>query len=283
MSAPQEIEIHPTAIVAPGAQLGVGSRVGPYAVIGPEVALGRGTIIGPHVVIEGRTRGGDQNQFFPFCSIGGRPQDLKYHGEESVLELGHRNIIREYVTLQPGTKGGGMLTKIGSENLFMAGTHVGHDCVVGDGNVFANLASLAGHVTVGSFATLGGLSAVHQFTRVGSLAFIGGGSMVVQDAPPFCIVQGDRAKLYGVNKIGLQRRGFTEGVVKDLHRLYKRLFLGAEGGAGTLKDRLDLLEAEYADQGGEGATAIKELLSFVRSSARGVTPPPREEPIEKAD
>ncbi|MCL4139356.1 UNVERIFIED_CONTAM: hypothetical protein GTU68_039304, partial [Idotea baltica] len=204
------MSIHSTAIIHEGASLGEGTEVGPYSVIGSKVKLGKNNIIKSHVVIEGNTEIGDENTFFQFASVGAAPQDLKFHGEDSKLIIGNKNTIREYVTLQPGTEGGGMLTSIGDQNLFMASSHVGHDCKVGNANVIANSVALAGHVTIHDFVIMGGLSAVHQFVRIGDSSMISGGSMVIKDIPPFSIAQGDRASLVGINKIGLERRGFSK-------------------------------------------------------------------------
>ena len=176
------MSIHPTAIIGPGARLHPTVQVGPYAVIGPQVEIGAGTSVGPHAVIEGRTRLGERNRVFQFASVGAQPQDLKYAGEDSALEIGNENLIREFTTLHKGTTGGGGVTRIGDRNLFMAYAHVAHDCQVGNGCVFANSATLGGHVEVGDFVILGGLAAVHQFTRVGRHAFIAGGSMLLMPA-----------------------------------------------------------------------------------------------------
>ena len=201
------MSVHPTAVVAPGARLHPTVEVGPFAVIGPQVTIGAGTTVGPHAVIEGRTRLGERNRVFQFASVGAQPQDLKYAGEDSALEIGNENLIREFTTLHKGTTGGGGVTRIGDRNLFMAYAHVAHDCQVGNGCVFANAATLGGHVEVGDHVILGGLAAVHQHTRIGRHAFVAGGAMVVMDVPPFCTAQGDRAELVGVNSIGLARHG----------------------------------------------------------------------------
>lgn len=258
------VDIHPSAVVSPGAVLGDGTSVGPYTVIGPNVVLGKGNRVGSHVVIEGNTRIGDENNIFQFASVGSRPQDLKYHGEPSTLEIGNRNIIREYVTLQPGTEGGGMRTVIGDDNLFMVTSHIGHDCVVGNRNVIANAVAVAGHVTIGNGAILGGLVAVHQFVRIGDLALISGGSMVIKDVPPFCMAQGDRATLAGINQIGLKRAKFSEAEIHSIKKVYRDLFLGD----GVFKTRLEnCLNAYKSD------VRTLFLLNFVKGSERGVTTP----------
>lgn len=259
-------QIHPTAIIADTAELGAGCTVGPFSVIGPHVKLGQNNQIGSHVVIEGYTSIGNGNRFFQFASVGAIPQDLKYHGEASQLILGDNNIVREYVTLQPGTEGGGMLTRIGNKNLFMACVHVGHDGVVGDNNVFANAAMLAGHVTVGSGAIVGGLVGIHQFVRIGDSAMLGGGTMVVKDIPPYMIAQGDRAGLVGVNSIGLQRLGFSDDEIKAMERAYRSIFMGK----GLWSERLAAAESEFSSQ-----PRVLALLNFIKASERGVTMPRR--------
>ncbi len=256
------MSVHPTAIVAPGAGLHPSVEVGPYAVIGHQVQIGAGTTVGPHAVIEGRTRLGERNRVFQFASVGAQPQDLKYAGEDSALEIGNENLIREFTTLHKGTTGGGGVTRIGDRNLFMAYAHVAHDCQVGSGCVFANGATLGGHVEVGDHAILGGLSAVHQFTRVGRHAFVAGGSMVVKDVPPFCTAQGDRAELVGVNSVGLSRHGFSEEQIARVKEAYRILFRSKL----PLEDALERLRTELGDQ-----TEIQVLLSFVTTSQRGIT------------
>lgn len=256
------MSVHPTAIIAPGARLHPSVEVGPYAVIGPQVQIGAGTTVGPHAVIEGRTRIGERNRVFQFASVGAQPQDLKYAGEDSALEIGNENLIREFTTLHKGTTGGGGVTRIGDRNLFMAYAHVAHDCQVGSGCVFANGATLGGHVEVGDHAILGGLSAVHQFTRIGRHAFVAGGSMVVMDVPPFCTAQGDRAELVGVNSVGLSRHGFSEEQIVRVKEAYRILFRSKL----PLEDALERLRTELGDQ-----TEIQVLLSFVTTSQRGIT------------
>lgn len=259
-------EIHSTAVIAPGAVIGEGSTVGPYAVIGPHVRLGARNKIGPHVVLDGHTTLGDDNVVFQFASVGAPPQDLKYRGEASTLSIGSRNIIREYVTLQPGTSGGGMTTTIGDGNLFMANCHVGHDSHIGDGNVFANSAAIAGHVTVCNKVTVGGLSGIHQFVVIGDQAIVGGGAMVAKDIPPYTMAQGDRARLVGLNKIGLERNGMSSEQIAQLRKLYREVFFGD----GALQERVRSLlgvNSEFA-QG-------KAFLEFIARSKRGVAGPRR--------
>jgi UDP-N-acetylglucosamine acyltransferase len=256
------MSIHPTAIIGPGARLHPTVQVGPYAVIGPQVEIGAGTSVGPHAVIEGRTRLGERNRVFQFASVGAQPQDLKYAGEDSALEIGNENLIREFTTLHKGTTGGGGVTRIGDRNLFMAYAHVAHDCQVGNGCVFANSATLGGHVEVGDFVILGGLAAVHQFTRIGQHAFVAGGAMVVMDVPPFCTAQGDRAELAGVNSIGLARHGFSEEQIAQVKEAYRILFRSKL----PLEEAIERLRTELGDQ-----KEIQMLLAFVTTSQRGLT------------
>jgi len=256
------MSVHPTAIVAPGARLHATAEVGPYAVIGPQVEIGAGTIVGPHAVIEGRTRLGERNKVFQFASVGAPPQDLKYAGEDSALEIGSENLIREFTTLHKGTTGGGGVTRIGNRNLFMAYAHVAHDCQVGNGCVLANAATLGGHVEVGDHVILGGLAAVHQFTRIGKHAFVAGGAMVVMDVPPFCTAQGDRAELAGINSIGLARHGFSEDQIGRVKEAYRILFRSKL----PLDEAVERLRTELGDQ-----PEIQELLTFVTTSQRGLT------------
>ena len=256
------MSVHPTAIIGSGARLHPTVEVGPYAVIGPQVEIGAGTTVGPHAVIEGRTRLGERNRVFQFASVGAQPQDLKYAGEDSALEIGDENLIREFTTLHKGTTGGGGVTRIGNRNLFMAYAHVAHDCQVGSGCVFANSATLGGHVEIGDHVILGGLAAVHQFTRIGRHAFIAGGSMVVMDVPPFCTAQGDRAELAGVNGIGLARHGFSEDQISRVKEAYRILFRSKL----PLEEAVERLRTELGDQ-----SEIQTLLTFVTTSERGLT------------
>ena len=253
--------IHPTAIIAPGADLAADVQVGPYAVIGEHVRIGAGSSIGPHAVIEGRTTIGCDNQIFQFASVGAIPQDLKYHGEETFLEIGDRNKIREFTTLHLGTGDGGGITRIGNDNLFMAYSHVAHDCMVGNHVILANGATLAGHVEIEDFAILGGLSAVHQFTRVGAHVMASGGSMIAQDVAPYTIAQGDRAKVVGLNLIGLKRRGFSEEVLRTIKQAYKLVFrsgLKLEEAIAEIEKTLD------------SSPELDHLVDFLKKSERGI-------------
>ncbi len=253
--------IHKTAIVHEKARLGEGVEIGPYAIIGEHVVIGAGTRVGPHAVIEGWTEIGRDNRIFQFASVGADPQDLKYRGEKSLLRIGDRNIVREFVTLHRGTVDGGGETVIGSDNLFMAYSHVAHDCTLGDRVIMANGATLAGHVRIDDFAILGGLCAVHQFTRVGCHVMISGGSMVAQDIPPYTIAQGDRAKTVGVNQIGLKRRDFSDEIVSDIKQAYKLVFRSGL----RLEEALDRIAAELTD-----SPEIRVFTDFIRGSERGI-------------
>lgn len=253
--------IHATAIVHPAAKIATGVEIGPYAVIGEHVSLGEGTTVGPHAVIEGWTEIGRDNRIFQFASVGAAPQDLKFHGEKSYLRIGDRNMVREFVTLHRGTESGGGETIIGNDNLFMAYSHVAHDCIVGNRVILANGATLAGHVQVDDFAILGGLSAVHQFTRVGAHVMVSGGSMVAQDIPPYTIAQGDRAKTVGLNLVGLKRRGFSEESLRAIKKAYKIIF------------RSGLRQEEALQKIAEELSSGPELdlfVDFIKNSQRGV-------------
>ena len=253
--------IHASAIVDPSARLAADVEIGPYSVIGAEVEIGAGTVIGPHVVIMGPSKIGRENRIFQFASIGDAPQDKKYQGEPTSLELGDRNVIREYVTLNRGTDEGNGKTTIGDDNLFMAYSHVAHDCRVGNHTVFANAASLSGHVEVGDYVTLGGFTSVHQFTQIGSRAFCGLGSVVTQDIPPFSTAAGNRARVVGINKEGLRRRGFSADLIRALHRSFREL----------LKSKLSRQDAfENLRPLCEKYPEVEEFVNFVRNSKRGI-------------
>ena len=253
--------IHPTAIVAPEARFGTGTVVGAYSVIGPRVVIGEGCQVGPHVVIEGPTTIGDRCRFYPFACIGTDPQDLKYRGEETRLEIGDDNVFREGVTVHRGTAGGGGVTRIGSHNLLMAQTHVAHDCQVGSHVIFANAATLAGHVTVEDGATVGAFSGVHQFCRVGRHAYVGGYSVITQDALPYVLTVGNRAKGFGINVIGLERKQFSAEAIAALKNAYRILFRSRL----TLAAACAQVEAECGAQ-----PEVRVLLEFIQRSERGV-------------
>jgi UDP-N-acetylglucosamine acyltransferase len=236
--------IHPTAVIASSAEIGEGCVIGPFCIIGPKVKLGNDCNLHSHIVVDGDTHIGEGCIIFPFTSIGVIPQDLKYNGEDTKLRIGARNKIRENVTIHLGTVDDNSITKIGDDNLFMVGAHVAHDCVIGNGNVFANNATLAGHVHVGNNVVVGGLSAVHQFCRIGDHAMIGGMSGVENDVIPYGLVMGERARLAGLNLVGLERRGFDKADMKILMKAFKTLFMGEEG---TFKDRLAQVSVDYKD------------------------------------
>lgn len=255
-------EIDSTAIVSPNALLAPDVVVGSYVVIGPNVTIGSGCVVGPFTRIEGPTAIGERNQFYGHASIGGPPQDLKYNGEHTELVIGNGNVFREFVTVNRGTTGGGARTTIGNENFFMAYAHVAHDCHVGSHTIFANNATLAGHVEIADYATIGAFSAVHQFCRVGEHAFVGGGSMITQDVMPYAKTVASRDnRSYGINTIGLERKGFSKETVEALQRAYKILIrskLRAEEALQKIEDELGLFpEARY-------------LVEFVRASKRGI-------------
>lgn len=253
--------IHETAIVSPEAEIGEGCYIGPFSTVGAEVMLGSGVRLDSHVVVDGPTSIGDETHVFPFASIGLAPQDLKYAGEPTSTEIGKRNHIREFVTIHRGTEGGGGRTKIGDDNLFMAQAHVAHDCQIGNSVIMANAATLAGHVEIADRANVGAYSGVHQFCRVGLEAFIGGYSVVVKDAPPYAIIQGNHAKCYGLNKVGLKRRGYSKETIERLHRAY-HLLLSAKLNTSQAVERI---KEEIAD-----CPEVDILVSFIESSKRGV-------------
>jgi len=253
--------IHPTAIISPGAEVAPDVRIGPCVVIGEGVVLEPGCVVGPHAVLEGPTTIGADCRIGSFAALGGPPQDLKYGGEVTRLEIGPGNDFREYVTVNRGTAGGGGVTRIGRDNFFMAYAHVAHDCQIGDRTIFANAATLAGHVEVQDGATIGAFSGVHQFCRIGKEAFIGGYSVITQDALPFVKSVGNRAKAYGINTVGLQRKGFDPGAIESLKRAYRFLFQSA----------LNTTQAcEKIEQELGASDECRYLVSFIRSSTRGV-------------
>lgn len=249
-------DIHPTAIIHPGARIGAGTRVGPYSVIGDGVSLGRDNEVGPHVVLEGETRLGDRNRLFQFCAIGAAPQDMAGGGAVQTV-IGNDNIIREFVSIHGGAAG----TRIGSRNLLMTGSHVAHDCHLGDEVRMASGATLGGHVQIEDAAWLGGLCAVHQHGRVGALAFVAGGAMVTQDVPPYCLVQGDRARLVSLNLVGLKRAGLSAETILRLRRAYGGLFRSTD----TLSERIAAVRAAFPTD-----VHVARMVAFVEGSSRGV-------------
>ncbi len=254
--------VHATVILSPLAELGENVTVGPHTVIGDNVIIGDSCWIGPFTVIEGPARVGRNNRFYGHCSIGTDPQDLKYNGEETFLEIGDDNVFREFVTVNRGTSGGGGRTKIGSRNLLMTAAHIAHDCVIGSDIIFANAATLAGHIEIGDHATIGAFTGVHQFCRVGIHAFIGGYSVITRDALPFVKTVGIRgdAKIYGINRIGLERKGFSEERIRALNEVYRVLFRKKL----TLKEALAEVAGKL-DRTGD----TDELIRFVETSERG--------------
>ncbi len=255
------MQLHPTAIVSSEAVLGAGVEVGPYVIIGPGVTIGADSKIGAFTRIEGPTAIGERNVFYGHASIGSPPQDLKYHGERTELNIGNDNVFREFVTMNRGTAGGGGMTTIESGNFFMAYSHVAHDCHVGSHTIFANNATLAGHVEIGDHSTIGAFSAVHQFCRVGDHAFIGGFTVVTQDALPYIKTVGDRpAKTYGINTIGLQRKGFSAEAINALDRAYRILIRSKL----KLQDALQKIETDL-----EFFPETRYLVDFIRGSRRG--------------
>lgn len=261
-------QIHATAIIEQGARLGEDVLMGPYCSVGGMVELGDGVRLHSHVVVAGKTTIGPNTHVFPFASIGHPPQDLKYKGEESELVIGANNIIREHATMNPGTAGGGMITRIGNNCLFMVGAHVAHDCDIANHVILANNATLAGHVEVDDFAILGGLSAVHQFCRIGRHAMIGGMSGVENDVIPYGSVTGNRAQLDGLNIVGLRRRGFSRSEVAAMRKAYRLLFAHE----GTMAERLEDVAEMYKDN-----NAVMDIVGFIRSdSSRAICQPKSE-------
>jgi UDP-N-acetylglucosamine acyltransferase len=254
------VTIDPTAIVRPGAQIGRGSVVGPHAVIGEQVRIGRDCRIGASSVVDGMTEIGDGTEIFPFASVGLIPQDLKFRGEPTRLVIGSRNVIREFVTIHRGTAGGGGVTEIGDDNVFMAYAHVAHDCHVGNSTIFGNAATLGGHVTVEDWATISAGSGVHQFCRVGRHAFIGGYTVITKDALPFAKTVGNRARIYGVNTIGLERRRFTKDAIAKLRRAFRHLLHSNTSRALAQIERDPTL----------ACAEVQYLVEFIQTSSRGV-------------
>jgi len=261
-----QTSIHPAAIVHSGAYLGTGVTVGPYAIIEEQVHIGDGTVIDAGAQIKRYTTLGAKNHVHSMACVGGEPQDLKFGGEESTLVIGDRNRIREFSTIHRGTEGGGGVTRVGSDNLMMAYSHIAHDCVVGDSNVLANAATLAGHVTVDNEVVVGGLSAVHQFVNIGDFAFIGGKTGVAQDVPPFMLAVGERATLRGLNLIGLRRHGLSSEEISALKSAYKLIWRSNQ-------ERNEVMQQVETELG--NFPQVMKLLEFIRSSKRGTITPER--------
>jgi UDP-N-acetylglucosamine acyltransferase len=252
--------IHPTAIVDKGARLGRDVSIGPYSVVGPEVALGDGVKLHAHVVVDGVTSIGPKSEIFPFASIGLRPQDLKFKGERSSLVIGARTVIREHVTMNPGTGGGGLVTKVGDDCLVMVGAHVAHDCQIGNHVILVNNATLGGHCTIEDYAIVGGLAALHQYVRVGAFGFVGGMSGVEADVIPFGMVIGNRAALSGLNITGLKRAGFNREQIHTLRQAYRLLF----SNEGTLGERLTDLESQEAFAKDPN---VRRIIDFIKAKS----------------
>jgi UDP-N-acetylglucosamine acyltransferase len=255
-------EIHPSAVVSPGAQIGRDCYIGPYSIVGEHVVLDDRVRLQAHVVIEGRTFIGKDTMVFPFVSIGLAPQDLKYKGEPSETRIGERNRIREFVTINRGTEGGGMLTSLGDDCLIMTQAHLAHDSIVGNNVIMANAATLAGHVTVEDGANIGAYSGVHQFCKVGREAYIGGYSVVVKDALPFALTVGNHAKCYGLNVTGMKRRGYTREIIETLHHAFHLL----------LSSKLNTTQAvQSIRENIKDSVEVDHLVAFIEASERGVT------------
>ena len=253
--------IHESALVSSKARIGANCHIGAYSVLGEEVVLGDRVHLESHVVIDGRTLIGDETRIFPFVSIGLAPQDLKYAGEATATEIGKRNHIREFVTIHRGTSGGGGLTKIGDDNLLMAQAHVAHDCRIGNEVIMANAATLAGHVEIADRANIGAYSGVHQFCRIGLEAFVGGYSVVVKDAMPFAVIQGNHAKCFGLNRVGMKRRGYSKDTISKLHHAFHLL----------LNSKLNTRQAvEKIKEEIKNSPEVDLLADFIETSKRGV-------------
>jgi UDP-N-acetylglucosamine acyltransferase len=260
-----DVTIHPTAIVDARAILGIAVEIGPYCTVGADVVLDDRVRLISHVTVDGRTTVGEDTVVFPFVSLGLPPQDLKYKGEPSTLEIGPRNRIREQVTMNTGTAGGGMVTRVGSDGLFMVGVHIAHDCILGDHVIMANNATLGGHVIMGDHAVIGGNSAVHQFVRIGPHAMVGGMSGVEHDVIPFGLVVGDRARLAGLNLVGMERRGFHREDIQAVQGAYRMMF----GPDATLAERIEDAARAFA-----GNIHAQQVVAFARAkSSRGLCQP----------
>lgn len=254
--------IHETAIVHPKAEVGENVEIGAYSIVRENVTIGSNTKIGPHVVIDPYVDIGSDCKIFQFAAIGAEPQDLKFSGEKSFVKIGSGNVIREFVTIHRGTSDGIGVTEIGEDNLIMAYSHIAHDCKLGRRIVLSNNATLGGHITIGDYSVIGGLVAIHQFVRVGNFAFIGGKSAVVKDIPPYMIAAGDRAKLHGLNVVGLKRQGFSNNTLTMLKKAYRLVFrIGL-----TLNEAIERVAAEV-----EQVPEVVHLIEFIKSSERGIT------------
>ena len=254
--------IHPTAIIDPKSKIADSAEIGPYCIVGPEVEIGAGTRLMAHVYLEGPTTVGEDNQFYPYASIGVASQDLKYRGERAETHIGHRNRIREFVTIHRGTRGGGLVTRVGSDNLLMAYTHVAHDCTVGDHVILVNGVTLAGHVTIGDWAEVSAFCGVHQFCRIGRHAFVGPHTVVTQDVLPYSMTVSEReVKVFGANRVGLERRGFDKASIEALQTGFRLL---TRAGLNTTQ-AIERIGAEVAP-----CAQVDEVIEFIRTSARGI-------------
>lgn len=254
--------IHPTAIIDPSAEIDSNVTIGPYAIIKSDTVIGSGTTIGPYTTIEQYVTVGENCQIFQYASVGGAPQDLKFHGEKTYLKIGRGTIIREFVTINRGTENGGGITEVGEENYLMAYTHIAHDCKTGKQVILANNSTLAGHITIGDNVTVGGLVAIHQFVQIGDFAYIGGKSAVVKDIPPYVIAAGDRATLHGLNNVGLQRHKFSKSTllqIKKAYRIFFRIGLTVNQASERVKAEVDMIPE------------VKKFMNFIIESNRGVT------------
>ncbi|MGP8154619.1 MAG: acyl-ACP--UDP-N-acetylglucosamine O-acyltransferase [Smithella sp.] len=255
------MKIHPTAIISPNAHLEEGVEIGPYSIIGSDVKIGKNTVIGPHTVIDDYAHIGEGNRIFQFCSIGAPPQDLKFSGEKTRVVIGNFNIIREFVTIHRSTTADIGVTIIGNNNLIMAYAHVAHNCKLGNNVIMSNAATLAGHINIEDYAIISGLTGIHQFCRIGEHCMIGGASAVVKDVPPYTIAQGNHAKLFGLNVIGLKRRNFSEKTIKAISDAYRIIFRSKL----LLEDAIKKVEAEVED-----LPEVNHFVKFIKDSERGV-------------
>jgi len=254
--------IHPTAIVDPKAEIDSNVEIGPYSIIHADTFIGSGTVIESHVTVDSYVDIGPNCQIFSYASIGTVPQAIKFKGEKTYLKIGRNTVVREFATLNRGTEFGGGVTEVGENNFLMAYTHVAHDCKIGNGVILSNNATLAGHITLGDYVIVGGLTAIHQFVRVGAYAYIGGMSAVVKDIPPYVLAAGDRASLHGLNKVGLQRHGFSHSTVANLKKAYRIIFrIGL-----TVNEAVERVLAEV-----ENIPEVVNLVNFIKSTQRGVT------------
>jgi len=254
--------IHPTAIVGPKAEIGADVEIGPYTIIADNVSIGSGTVIGPHVIVDPYVAIGADCHIFQYASVGAEPQAIKFKGEKTYVKIGRGTTIREFATINRGTAFGTGVTEIGEDNLLMAYSHVAHDCQTGRGVILANNATLAGHIVIGDHVTVGGLVAIHQFVRIGDYAYVGGKSAVPKDIPPYVIAAGDRAKLHGLNRVGLKRHGFSETAVNALKKVYRIFFRFGL----TLNEAIERAQAEV-----DHLPEVNKFINFIKSSQRGIT------------